>query len=179
MTIVERSECSPVRLTDGFLKAIHAYLKEHLSDWADDYEDPAVLKTAVEQVLGLICNQISGSNIEIYRAELRPREQIASGDYDTLGSCWSWDSNGAAVCHHDNAYDQHGKDVLEVIFVAKASLSSIDWVQTLAKNLVLRNEREISLRDNSNVKVIDAWATKFGGGIPHNFEINIASSGDF
>jgi hypothetical protein len=169
-------EASPVKLSEPFVKAVHNYIDEHLSDWTEDFQDPAILQTALEKVMSQISEGIYGNEIEIYRAELRPADQIINGAYGSLGSCWSWDANGAGVCNHDNAYDSHGQDLEEVVFTASSPLDQIDWVQTLAKNLILKNEREISLKDNSVVRVETVYSKTHS---PQSFTIGVDSSGDF
>lgn len=92
--------------------------------------------------------------MDVYRSELRPSAEIEDKDFSSVGACWSWHPSGAGVCNHDNAYDQHGRDAEEVMFEASVALHDIDWVQTMAKNLVLRNEKEINIRDSSTVELI-------------------------
>jgi hypothetical protein len=143
----------PFNLNDQFVAKVQAYLHEHLGDWADDFPD---LKLAIMQAWQLIHDEGVPDNgvIEVYREELRPSEQIANHNYGTLGACWSWDANGAGTCHHENAYDEHGRENVEaIVFIGEVSLSDVEWVQTIAKNLVLKNEREINIRDGARVRL--------------------------
>ena len=170
---------APIDLSDEFCTSVHEYLDEHLSDWSDDYADIDVMRTALEPLLNSILHYQDGDKLEIYRKELRPQDQIDDLSFGSLGHCWSWDSDGAQVCHHDNAYDQYGRNnVHEVMFVAEVSMADIDWVQTMAKNLVLRNEREISVRDGAKVHVGEIFLDK-GQFKSANFSIDIDQSGDF
>jgi hypothetical protein len=177
ITLVERAAL-PFELSDEFCAKVHEYLDEHLADWSDDYADPEVMRTALEPLVQSIFHYRDGNDLEIYRKELRPQDQIDDLSFGTLGHCWSWDSDGAQVCHHDNAYDQYGRDNLtEVMFVADVTITDVDWVQTLAKNLVLRNEREISVEDGKSVRVKEMFFEK--GYKTASFTIPIDRSGDF
>lgn len=170
---------TPFVLDDAFATAVHEYLEEHLADWADDFPD---LKNDLQVMWDRIASAgIDGDRIEVYREELRPRDQIEDHNYGTLGACWSWDYSGARTCHHDNAYDEYGRDnVEEVMFTATVALSDVDWVQTMAKNLVLKNEREINIRDGATVHVEEVSMPKDPGHMPSGeFEIDISNMSDF
>jgi hypothetical protein len=168
----------PLR-TPAFVAAVQAYLHEHLSDWAEDFAD---LEDALETMWREIDEEGApdASGIEVYREELRPSQQVAERSYGSLGACWTWDLNCAATCHHDNAYDSHGRDVEAIIFVATVPLKDVDWVQTMAKNLVLKNEREINIKDGTKLTVDGqmkprTYRYEVGGG----FQVDIENMSDF
>jgi hypothetical protein len=142
MSLMENTGSLPFTIDLDFCREVHAYLGEHLADWQDDYADPAVLAEALRHTVDLIVDQgqPDGPVMEVYRAELRPQAQIESLDFGSFGACWSWDMDGAKVLHHDNGWDDHGKDAKEIIIVGEVALTDVDWVQTMAKNLILRNE---------------------------------------
>lgn len=171
---------------DAFAGQVLAYMERHLGDWYDDFNDPEIIRDAVEAVaLTIEANaDLNDRSITICRSELRPQEEIETASFGSLGQFWSWADEGARVCHHDNAYDQFGReDLREIVFVAECPLDAINWVATIAKNLVLKNEREITVKSGSTVMVTDIMSCDTAGSVPHSGIVPMtvygASDGDF
>lgn len=143
---------APFTVNGQFTDAVQKYLKEHLGDWADDFPNLAQSIRKTWKTMASI-TLLQGGKIRVYREELRPAEQIAEMNYGSIGACWSYDISGARTCNHDNAYDEHGRDVVAVLFYGFVSVTDVDWVQTMAKNLVLIGEREINILDGASIEI--------------------------
>lgn len=146
---------------DGFLRRVGEYIGEHLSDWSEDFAKPEEMKSAVARWWNTLdaMASIDGNTIAVWRAELRPITEIEDDSYPTIGCFWTWNANSAAICWHDNAAEEHGDaECAEVTFEATVNFRDVNWVATVAKNLVLRNEREIMVNDGTKIMVRGIYA---------------------
>lgn len=176
------NQTSPFSIDSEFVTKVRDYIEEHLNDWHEDYLEDQKLIDTITQCWSLIEREGApeGDHIEVYRAELRPEHQIADHDYGSLGSFWTWDIDSAGTLNHDNAYDEHGRDVREIIFVAEVKLHDIDWIQTIAKNMVLKREREITVKNGSVIHV-EGVMEPHKYSYPHGegFDIQVSSFQEF
>jgi hypothetical protein len=148
-------EAVPFPTEGSFLAKVKGYIDQHLSDWSDEYTDQTALSTAISNAWSTISSEGSPGvySIEIYRHELRPQDQIDDRDFGSIGACWTWDADRAQTVNHNNAYDEHGRDVVPVTFITEVDFTHIDWVQTMAKNLILKNEREITVKNGTHLMI--------------------------
>lgn len=114
-----------------------------------------------------------GGKYIIERAELRPEDHIPHG-LVSVGCHWSWESNAAAV-YHDNATDNHGDDTIEIVMVSIVDDSCIDWAFTIATNLVLHGEKEITLIPGSDIKIEAVWI----GDMEQSVDVQASVDGDY
>lgn len=152
-----------VRIDDQMLASVQEYLADHLSDWSEDHEDDEVLRSALSALVAQITDAAyHDGKLLCVRAELRPQEELDASPLNSVGGYWSWGGEGG-VCNHDSASDWHGVDhaeLAEIVLCANIGLGQIDWVQTLAKNLVLKNEAEITVKDGEEIQITDVMSCK-------------------
>lgn len=147
----------------AFLKKVRREISRAGSgDWDDDYRDDAVLSKAIRQVEALMTNPVqggvTGDHVDIWRAELRPQSQVDDLNFGSLGIYWSWNVHSAKVLHHDNAYDDFGREgLVEIMFEGEAKLSDVDWASSIAQNLILPGESEITMKDGKQVHLSTLW----------------------
>lgn len=154
-----------VNLTPKFVAAVRAKAKQIAWDIAEDlpkkYTDFAarlqeLLKT-IHAIGGI------GPTMHVARAELRPRRQIPAG-ITSVGCHWAWDANLAKVYHDDNAYEDAERegysrdDLVEITLIATVKFRDVDWIYTLATNLIHPGEREITIRPGVDVHLEEIWA---------------------
>lgn len=143
----------------AYLAKVRKAMTRISSDWNDEYKNNAVLTAAIQRITKqiMILGAINTNQIMIWRAELRPLVQIQAQNFSSLGGYWTWHSNSPQVMHHDNAYDEfheiNSDDLHEITFEAEARLIDIDWPTTIAQNIILPQEREITMKNNSIVHV--------------------------
>lgn len=136
-------------MSDVLTKAGVAAWSEHLS---------AAVNDNVEDMIRYI-EQDEDGLIEIWRAVTFTKETdrgsyadvynaITKG-YGGIGVYWSWDE-GAAEPHWGTT-----KDSVYITLHAKVRPEDVDWPETLYKNTYdLKDEREVRIKDNSQVMVI-------------------------
>ena len=95
------------------------------------------------------------ATMTLLRAELRPRDSVPDG-ITGVGAHWSWSEDGARVYHHDNA-DEHGKALVTITLVATVPIRSIDWVYTIATNLIHPAECEITIRNGASIALDEIY----------------------
>lgn len=139
---------------DDFCEAVQQYISRNLGDWADDY-DTSEFDEMVADMVRIIWNEAGdGSRLYVYRKELRPKEQVESHQYGSVGQFWSWTERGAGVCHHDNGYDEHqSRDLVEIMLEGTVDINDVNWTATIAKNFILKGEREVTVKPNASIKV--------------------------
>lgn len=139
---------------DDFCEAVQKYIARNLGDWVEDY-DTAEFDEMVAGMLRTIWNFAvrGGTRMLVYRKELRPASQVDECNFGSVGQFWSWTEAGAQVCHHENGYGEHGDDIETVMFEGTVDANDINWVATVAKNFILRNEREITVQADKTVAV--------------------------
>ena len=122
-----------------------------------EFPDDAGLRQRIQTLMHQIEHRAGhdGKYI-IERAELRPHDHLPGG-FGSVGCHWSWDSNGARVYHHDNATDRHGVGVEEMMLVATVRPEQIDWSFTVATNLILPGEREITVTPGQSIQMESVW----------------------
>lgn len=148
----------------GFLKAVrrHMVKEQLLFDWQD--ADDETLMRGLQQVARTIdaLGNVSASGVSVWRAELRPLEQVEEDAYGSVGRYWSWHADSAGVQNHHNAYDSYPDDdrdeLVEVTFEARVRFADVDWPATLAQNLCLPGEREITVKPGARVTVTTIYA---------------------
>ena len=165
-----------VKVTPLFIKNVRKTAKNIALDIADDLpQDDTQLGKIIVNLLQRI-DVICGINqtMLICRAELRPKSALRG--VTSVGCHWTWHDDSAKVYHHENAYDSHNKNakLIEMIFTGVVPFAAIDWVYTIATNLIHPAEREITIKPNSEIKMSeiyygdkvmdckDATATTFG-----------------
>lgn len=141
-----------------FLKAVRKQIARIGSDWIEDYEDDAVLIKAIQNVEALMTNPVQGGvtsdHVDIWRSELRPQSEVDEKSFGSLGIYWSWNVHSARVLHHENAYDSFGRDnLVEIMFEGEAKLADVDWPTSIAQNLILPGESEITVKDGKKVHI--------------------------
>jgi hypothetical protein len=120
----------------------------------DDEEFAEMLRAKLREIdaIGGI-----GERMGIARAELRPLDHIPNG-LTSVGCHWSWHLGSAKVYHHQTGEEEHeGEELVDITIEAEVSLHDIDWVFTLATNLILPGEREITVRQGATVKITHVW----------------------
>jgi hypothetical protein len=94
--------------------------------------------------------------IDIWRAIAYKTEDLSKikSKYDGVGVYWSWEEDTAESYHAEFiGYD--------IVLHGKATTESIDWKNTLYKNVyTLKFEKEILLKDNSSVMIVGFHDTK-------------------
>jgi hypothetical protein len=149
-----------LRLTPILLRQVRSLCKKIAWDIAEDLPKGPAFAHAVQAVISRI-NQAEpiASVMTVVRAELRPATDIP--DLASVGAHWAWDEGGARVYHHDNApehFSAEDGELQEIIIVATVPFNSIDWPFTLATNLILPGEHEITVRPGSRVALVEIFA---------------------
>ena len=159
MRYVELTENTAlVPLTPTFLQKVRAMANRIASDIAQDLPTGQAFADKVAQLLQTI-DVINGIDpvMTVWRAEMR--DSATLDGLASVGSHWCWHSDSPAVYHHDNAYDdmaRQGKQrsaLVEFVMAAEVALRDIDWVFTVATNLILPGEREITIRSGTRIKI--------------------------
>lgn len=142
-------------ITPDFLSQVRKCVDSISGDWT--FDDDADLTQRIKNLTDRIEHAcLTSEGYLIQRAELRPEDHIPEG-FSSVGCHWSWESGTAQVYHHDNAYDDHGEDVEEVMIDAIVQASDIDWAYTFATNLIHPAEREITIYPGKNIKLDALW----------------------
>jgi hypothetical protein len=145
-----------VSVSSGFLKEVSRLTKKISadSDLPNGPEFETVVMNLLKQIDGIAG---IGSLMTVWRAELHPKGQETN--LSSTGSHWSWHADSAKVYDDENAeYFHKGKEELvEVVLEADVKFKSIDWPYTVATNLILPNEREITVRPGSIVNVMGLY----------------------
>jgi hypothetical protein len=138
-----------IKLDDKLVAAVKARLMKGSfydydmpSDESEFFDD---VEAAYHKVLW---NTLFKDNaVTIYRAELRPRGR----NFGSVGIYWSFRPEGAqAIYGHDHGPEIHGGAALrEIVFMASAPITSVDWIATFAANIAMPKELEITLKNNA------------------------------
>lgn len=174
-TIVENMALVP--LTEKFAQQVRKMANKIARDIADDLpKNNNDLLKIIEHKLSQI-DQYCGIDavMMVGRAELRNKDDLPDCLSD-VGCHWCW-SGDERVYHHENAYDEYGQDdLVEVGLVAKVNIRDIDWVFTIATNLILPGEGEITIKSGATVKLVDVFVD--GNDILHG-EMQAYVNGDY
>lgn len=159
MRLCENANLLPI--TRPFVRKVRAQCDRIAADIADDLpKDDQQFAEHIHQVIARIeAEEPLAPTMTVVRAELRPAAEVPDG-VTGVGAHWSWSENGARVYHHDNAYDEYGRDdnnLVEVVIVAQVPFNGIDWPFTIATNLILPGEQEITIKSGATVKLIDLF----------------------
>ena len=144
-----------VKLTKTFLNKVRAAFN-HIDSSSRLPDTDAKLAEQITELLDEIEAQEGplGDNMIVTRAELRPRQTLPNGIV-SLGCHWCWGDGADTVYHHDNAYDRWAADgfdkddLAQVTLNAEVKFSDIDWPFTIATNLRLPDEHEITIRSGA------------------------------
>ena len=144
-----------IQLTPEFIKRVIREAGEIASDRADDLRDAPDLLEQIERVVQSIDREVGiGPVMHLARAELRPMRDIKNPT--SIGAYWSW-MEGKVYWDH-NARDHHeGKKLVDVTWSADVKFADILWERSIAANLVLPGEHEISVRNGAHVHVREAF----------------------
>lgn len=114
-----------------------------------DSESDEMISTVEESYL-------SDGYIDVWRAVAYKTEELSKikSKYDGVGVYWSWDEEYAESYHAE--FIGH-----DIVLHGKATTESIDWKNTLYKNVyILKYEKEVQLKDNSSVMIVGFHDTK-------------------
>jgi hypothetical protein len=146
-------------ISPAFIKAVRRRLKtgQHFGDYMSPKQDDA-LAQAIRMAFQRI-NTLAGigTTMTVYREELRPRADVR--DPGTLGIYWCWHA-GSAKAHYgqEMATEIHKKqNTITVCYEASVASKDIDWVSTVAANLAMVDEKEITIRQNAKVTLLTAF----------------------
>lgn len=176
MTLIERERlcenANLLQITPAFVRAVRLHCNRIAADIADDL--PRNNKQFADGIRAVVARieqeEPLAPMMTVVRAELRPRESIPDG-ITSVGAHWSWSEAGAQVYHHDNAYDEYGREnVAQIILIAEVAFNSIDWPYTIATNLIHRAEQEITIKPGATVKLIEIFADIEGNGMDKWFD---------
>ena len=143
-------DASLVQLTPNLLKRVKATANKISWDIASDLPKGQAF---AERIQTLLHDMDVAPTMTVYRAELRQKNEAVT----SAGCHWTWDPEQARVYHHDNAYDSaqtnglDREDFEEIVIEADVAFKDVDWVFTIAANLILPGEREITIRSGAIV----------------------------
>jgi hypothetical protein len=169
MTLLERERmcenASLLQITPAFVRAVRKQCNRIAADIADDL--PRNTTQFADRILAVVARieqeEPLGPTMTVVRAELRPADSVSG--INSVGAHWSWSEAGARVYHHENAHDEYGHDNLRnIILVAEVPFNSIDWPYTIATNLILPGEQEITILNGATVKLKEIFADTDGNG---------------
>lgn len=133
--------------TPAFLAAVRKAIN---SGWRDRYADDAVLTKAIGAIEDRIrvVGMVDSNEITVWRAELRPTEQVESHNFESVGIYWTFDEYSAEPVWPHGAEDFHGidpDDAEKVVFETTVPLQQVDWAVSVAYQLVHTGEHEIRI----------------------------------
>jgi hypothetical protein len=99
--------------------------------------------------------------IKLWRAEMRPRSDLTKNGVSTLGVFWAWQRDRAgAIYGSDYGSEIHSGKTYTGVFEAVVPLTSINWPATIAANLAMPMEREVTLLQDSKVHLVSVTVGK-------------------
>jgi hypothetical protein len=171
-----------VRITPAFLKQVMARANRIARDIAADLPQGPELVARIEVILANIQRECAHGNVlVIQRDELRAREQLGLTQtkgrvrvaaLGSVGCHWAWGEPG--VYHHDNAMDDAERNgfsrdqLVNFRMTGEVRSRDVDWPFTIATNLILPGEEEVTVKPNAKMKITDIVGDRWWDSTPQN-----------